>query len=581
MVRVLPDVAAITKTFDYRVPKEWSGDERGVLVRLGTMVRVDLHGRRVAGWIVDTDVEAPEGVALKPLAKLSGLGPPAEVIDLARWAGWRWAGRWSKVLGIASPPRMVHADEKPGESGAASGPPTGLEMAFERPVVVVRHPPNAPRSEPALEAARRGPALVVCPSVDAARWVARDLRRAGVDVALLPRDWALAAAGGRVVVGARNAVWAPIPDATSIVVLDEQDESLKDERNPTWHARDVALERARRAGVPCVLVSPSPSIEALRTGPLMKPSRDTERRSWPALTIVDRRDDDPVKSSMLTDAIVPVVRDGADVVCVLNRRGRSRLLACSACGELARCEEHDVPLRIDDSALLCPVDDSERPVVCSHCGSSALKTVRDGVTKVAADLEVLAKRPVTLLDGPGAGVKEGGSRGSLRSSGLFVGTEAALHRVDSADAVVFLDFDQELLAQRYRANEQAFGLLVRAVRLLGGRERDGRLIVQTRMPDHAVLDAALHADPSRLARSEAERRRTLNRPPFCAEALVSGSAGADVVDQLRGRWDLEVRGPLDSAWLIRADTHEVLCDALAAIEEPRGRYRIEVDPLRV
>ncbi|MCH7788773.1 MAG: hypothetical protein IH940_04960 [Acidobacteria bacterium] len=575
VVRVLPDVAAIDKTFDYAVPHSWSSADRDAAVRVGAMVRVELQGRRVAGWVIEGDVEPSVGMALKPLAKFSGLGPPEEVIELARWVAWRWAGRLSKLISQASPPRMVRNLPAPIVDNVATSPSAGLESAFDRPLIVVRHPPNASRSEPAIEAARHGPCLIIAPSVDGARRVSQDLRRAGAEVALLPRDWALAAAGGRVVVGARNAVWAPIGDARSIVVLDEQDEAHQDERNPTWHARDVAIERARRAGIPCVLVSPAPSLEALVVAPLMKPSRSAERESWPALTVLDRRSDDPVKASMLTTEIVPVIRDAADVVCVLNRRGRSRLLACSSCGEIARCAEHDVPLRLDDAALVCPVDEATRPVVCANCGATRFKNLRVGVTRVGEELEALARRTVTTLDGP---LAESSDRDV---SGLMIGTEAALHRAQRADAVIFLDFDQELLAQRYRANEQAFGLLVRAARLLGSRSKGGRLIVQTRQPDHSVLDAAMHADPARLARAEATRRRALTQPPFSAEALVSGSAAAEFVGPLRGRIGIDVRGPLDGAWLVRCADHQVLCDALDALPPVKGRVRVEVDPLRI
>ena len=96
MVRVLPDVAAIDKEFDYLVPP-------GVAVSVGDMVRVDLHGRRVGGWVVAADVEPEPGMALRPLAKVSGRGPSPEVIDLAGWAAWRWAGRRASLLRTASP----------------------------------------------------------------------------------------------------------------------------------------------------------------------------------------------------------------------------------------------------------------------------------------------------------------------------------------------------------------------------------------------------------------------------------------------------------------------------------------------
>ncbi|HKY65945.1 MAG TPA: hypothetical protein VJM49_06225, partial [Acidimicrobiales bacterium] len=102
VVRVLIDEPAIDKAFDYLVP-ESLGDQ----VRVGDRVRVTLGPRRVGGWVVDLDVEPPDGVDLRPLARWSGRGPGADLIDLATWAAWRWVGRPASFLRTASPERVV------------------------------------------------------------------------------------------------------------------------------------------------------------------------------------------------------------------------------------------------------------------------------------------------------------------------------------------------------------------------------------------------------------------------------------------------------------------------------------------
>src|SRR5690606_25836911 len=109
-------------------------------------------------------------------------------------------------------------------------------------------------------------------------------------------------------------------------------------------------------------------------------------------------------------------------------------------------------------------------------------------------------------------------------AGIYVGTEAVLHQVEGAGLVAFLDIDQELLAPRYRAADEALALLVRAGRLVGGRRDGGRVLVQTRLPKHEVIQAALLADPVRLSEAEEERRRQLGWPPFRALAQISGAA---------------------------------------------------------
>ena len=164
---------------------------------------------------------------------------------------------------------------------------------------------------------------------------------------------------------------------------------------------------------------------------------------------------------------------------------------------------------------------------------------------------------------------------------MYVGTEAVLHRVREADVVAFLDFDGELLAPRFRATEQAMALLVRAARLVGPRRDGGRIIVQTRMPRHDVLDAALHADPGRLVEAERARRRTLGFPPFAAIAALTGSGTEQYAAALRAVPGLAVLGGEERV-LVRAADWATLADGLASVERPaRSRIRVEVDPPRI
>jgi primosomal protein N' (replication factor Y) len=171
------------------------------------------------------------------------------------------------------------------------------------------------------------------------------------------------------------------------------------------------------------------------------------------------------------------------------------------------------------------------------------------------------------------------SPGAAGAADLMVGTEAILHRGGRLDAVAFLDFDRELLAPRFRAGEEALGLLARASRMVGGTA--GQVLVQTRIPDHAVIVAAINADPDRAQVGEREVRAALRLPPFAALAAVSGEGGAALVAGLQALGTVEVLGPDHGRWVAVADDPAVLADALAAVGRPAGRVRIEVDPLRV
>jgi primosomal protein N' (replication factor Y) len=654
--RVLPE-GTIDKTFDYLVP-EALGDQ----VRVGTLVRVELNGRRVRAWVVADDVEPPAGVTLRPLAKVTGWGPDPGLVDLAGWAAWRWAGRRSWFLGTASPPGAVRTLPAPVRRRApatrGSSPSAALaEPALARSRSVVRLPPLTDPFDLVAAVAGRGPTLVLAPSVGQAGRLGNRLRRAGATVAVLARptgdrgtgsgDWAVARAGADVVVGTRAAAWAPVEHLAAAVVLDEHEEVYQEEQTTTWHARDVVAERARRAGIPCVLVSPTPSLEALGwagvrgpnaetglrgpnaetglrgpnaetglRGPnaetgvdgLIVPDRRSEREGWPLLEVVDRRDEEPGRTGLYSERLVKLLRDGGRVVCILNRKGRSRLLACATCGEAARCERCSAAVAQAGEAnrLVCRHCGLDRPVVCQGCGGTRLKNLIVGVSRAREELEALVREPVAEISAPDRKAAGESSRGAPAvppdpgTARVIVGTEAALHQVAAADVVAFLDFDQELLAPRYRAAEQALALLVRGARLLArgaarrpdagsGRAGHGRLVVQTRVPHHEVVQAAVAADPARVADAEWERRQLLSFPPVTALAAVSGPAAGAFVSALApggrsggGAFGIEVMGPADGRWLVRAPDHRILCDALAATPRPAtGRLRIEVDPARI
>ncbi len=568
-MRVVPDVSGIDKMFDYSVPARWAGT-----VDVGSLVRVELNGRRVAGWVVAVDVDAPPGVELRPLTKVSSVGPSSEVVELARWAAHRWSGRLASVLVSASPDRMVDRLPRPpdGEDPTLPLPSPRSIEAFSRPgVTVVRTPPGEDLGDYVLAAARLGDAVIVAPTVDDARHHGARLRGAGARVYLAGRDFAQAATAGSVI-GARSGVWARVRSLSAVLVLDEHDESLQDERNPTWHARDVAIERARRAGVPCVLVSPVPSLAALAAADrVIEPSRAEERRGWPVVRVADRRDEDPKRAGLFSPALVGLVRSDRRVICVLNRKGRAKMLACATCGELVRTENGEHLMGEVDGVLRSDATGEERPLICAVCTSSSLRRLRLGVTRAAEELAALAGAPVLDLSADPDARPEGAR--------IVVGTEAALHRGGDADVVVFLDFDQELLAPRYRAAAQAMALIARAARLVGP---DGVVLLQTRTPDHRAVRAAVQSNPAAFTVEERQSRAAALWPPTTALAEISGAASAAFVEPMMDRPEVDILGPRpDGRYLVRAPSPEVLAAVLAETKRPKGRLRVAVDPPRV
>jgi primosomal protein N' (replication factor Y) len=364
------------------------------------------------------------------------------------------------------------------------------------------------------------------------------------------------------------------------VVLDAHDEAYREERSPTWSAVDVTVERARRDGAPVLLVSPCPPLTLTEGVRLVTTARPVERRGWPVVEVVDRTGDDP-RTGLFSERMVHAVRavlDGPEgtVVCILNRTGRIRLLACGRCGSLARCSRCGGAVAQDEAAggLVCRRCGEVRPAVCAECDATRLKSLRVGVTRATEELSALTGTEaveVTGASGPDTG----------RWARLVVGTEAALHRVPRAELVVFLDFDQHLLAPRFAAGEEALALLARAAHLVGSRAARGRLVVQTRMPGHETLQAALHADPALLAGPERGVRQLLGLPPFGALTLLRGAGAAEFAEGLRADASVQVAPLEPERWMVRAPDHAAMADALAAVPRPAARLRVEVDATEV
>ncbi len=573
--RVAPDVTAVERVFDYLVP-----DSLASLVRVGSIVRVPLHGRRVRGWVVADDVSADTQGRLLEIHAVASDGPPPAVMDLAGWIAWRWAGPRIAVLRSASAPNRVAPTPTQSEP-ASVWRPTDAKVTPVRGNVVRRPPLFDRRELVASMCASDGSTLVAVADGSRARSLSQYLRRAGRAVAFVHSDepdaarteaWRRAARGGCVVVGGRTAALAPVPDLEAAIVVDDADESLQEERSPTWHARDVLFERASREGAGWSVVSPAPTVEALELapGPVDALTPDVEARGWPRMLVVDRREEPP-GAGLLTESLADALREArGPAVCVLNRRGRFRVLACDACHSL---------LRWDRAA--------ERPMICDECGATRLRVLRAGVTRVREELAALFPR-LRVVDVDAATEEVG-------AADIVIGTEAALHRPElrrrRPTLVAFLDLDQELLAPRYRAAAQAHWLTTRGAQLLAGRPRDEtRLVVQTRQPEHEVVRALVKGHPPIVTDLESDRRRALEFPPFGALAEVSGDDAAVLAatDPLRGLDPfvaaVRVLGPTDGRALVVAPSSDVLADALQLVHAAAragGRVRVVVDPPRV
>ena len=578
IVRVVPNVSGVNKTFDYLVPESLKN------VKVGSIVRVELQGRRVDAWVID-EVVRPGLIKFKDVISLLSEGPSEEVVQLSQWAAQRFCGPVRAVLSSASPSLRIKklgtrhsgAARKSGQRGVVAE----AEELFDnqRGGVLVWPAPRPLR--PVLESGiSRGRTLVVTPSVGFARTIAQALRREGLSVALMPDDWQRAAEGVDVVVGARSAVWASIPELKSIIVLDEHDERLQDERSPTWHSRDVAIERARALGIPCLLVSPLPTVSATHwAGSQAVRFVEPASGDWPSIEVVDPYsdlgDEEKPQFGLLSSRLIEVLRDKSKtVVCILNTKGRSRLLSCKACKAIIRCENCDAAVIQNEEGILeCNRCGAHRPATCQSCSSNALALLRKGVAKMRDEIEKAALRQVVELS---AETTVAANAASL----VYIGTEAALHRVSSADVVVFLDFDNELFAPTYRAGEQAWTLLIHATRLLKGSSK-ALIVLQSQDASNTQYADFVSPDPQLLIEREQKKRKVMQLPPYAAMArVVFADPTFNPADWAHCK--LAFSSSVKTAeFLVRAENDEALSQGIAQLrDELSTRFRCYVDPMR-
>ena len=576
VARVVPDVTGVDKIFDYLVPEALVET-----VRVGVRVRVPLHGRNVAGWVVEIGEPSVglDAKKIKSVIKVLGLGATIEIVDLAVWATKRWAGRMRSFISTAAPETLVKSVP------SARYMPRAVQYAsdaFEKikdfggGLITVAPLTNL---APFISAvACDGPTIVVMPTQHRVKLLAAALRANNFSVAQWPQDWALAYGGVDVVIGTRSSVWAPVEKFANIVVVDEHDDLLQEERSPTWHARDVAIERASRVGARCVLLSPIASLAARKWAGDRRVT-DTQGK-WPEVLIVDRNKDEQWSRSLISSELIAELRDKSRrVVCVLNSKGRARLTACGSCRNILRCEKCDAALNQSDKTMLdCPRCGESRPVICQVCGSSSCAVLKPGVARLREELEAAANRSVFEVTAATESVNE--------RCNVFVGTEAVLHRVQSADTVVFLDIDSELLAPRYRANEIVATLVVHAARLVGRSNQNQRILLQTHTPDNAFLVGLKIGDLNQYFASDDARRSLLKFPPYGSIAQVSGKGTKAFLDSLNESLEysavVQTMNKDTENGLIRAENWQQLTDVLSSAQRPaKSRLTFHIDPPRV
>ena len=574
---VVPDVSGIDKVFDYVVPAELAGR-----ASVGARVRINLNGRRVSGWIVSlgpygTHGDTSLGIErLAPLVSVSGVGVEPELVSLTQWVATKWWGPWRAALSSASAPRVTdrHVHSRRGVHTLIADDAVSIaarELASLGGGLLVV-PPLSSALAVVAALASSGPVLAICPTQRMAAMGAAALRRKGFSTAIVPEEWESARGGVDVVIGARSAVFAPCPDVSAIVVIDEHDESLHEERSPTWDATTVAIERARAAAVPIIATSAVPSAESEVAFAGRRAVVETATQ-WPQVEVINLADV-PVASSLLSSELFEsIATRGSTTVVVLNTKGKARLIVCKSCRAVQSCAACNALLTQDaDGELRCDRCDIACGSVCVSCGRSAFIVPRGGVSQLRTQLQASSVNPVIEITAD--------SSDEWTKGNVFIGTEAVLHRVPFADCVVFADIDRDLGAPRMSAPHEVLALIARAARTVG---TNGKVIVQTRQMEHPLMVALQSTHIADSLRQWAEKdlaqRQMLGLPPFGVVARVTIAAPRSI-DEVTLPENVHVARDEESV-LVRAMSHAVMDEALQSIRKELGTaVRIHMNPRR-
>jgi primosomal protein N' (replication factor Y) (superfamily II helicase) len=440
-------------------------------------------------------------------------------------------------------------------------------------------------------------ALVLLPEIAlSAQLVKRFADRFGGDPALWHSDlgsaarratWRFAAEGkARVVVGARSALFLPLPELGLIVVDEEHDFSFKQEEGVVYHARDMAVVRASLAGVPVVLVSATPSLETTvnadtgRYARLHLPARHGTAQ-LPEIRVVDMRKEKPERQRFLSPPLVKALDEtlaaGEQAMLFLNRRGYAPLTLCRECGHRLQCPNCTAWLIEHRRAgtLLCHHCGyaAALPANCPQCNAAgSFAPCGPGVERLAEEVAQrfpaarIALMASDTLAGPRT-MEELLDRVAAREIDVLIGTQvmAKGHHFPMLTLVGIVDADLGLTGGDLRAAERSFQLLHQVAGRAGRAERPGLVYLQTFSPEHPVMRALASDDRDRFLAAEAEARRAESLPPFGRlAALIVAAPDGDAAD--RAARVLAREAPL-------LDGVEVLGPAPAPLAILRGRHR--------
>lgn len=346
----------------------------------------------------------------------------------------------------------------------------------------------------------------------------------------------------KVVVGARSAVFAPFENIGIIIIDEEHETTYKQEDQPRYHTRDVAIQRAKTHHCPVVLGSATPTLESFARAKknvyhLATLSKRTNDKSMPEVEVVDMRAElhagnRTMFSRSLKQKIEERIEKGEQTVLLLNRRGYSTFVMCRDCGHVKECPHCDIALTFHkkNNQLKCHYCSKEEPMprTCPECESDLIRYFGTGTQRVEESLTALIPEATIIRMDVDTTRRKGAHEKLLdqfsnQEANILLGTQMIAKGLDfpNVTLVGVLSADSMLHLPDFRASEKTFQLLTQVSGRAGRHDLSGEVVVQTYTPDHYSIELASTYDFYKFYEQEMSTRRTFRYPPYVFLTLMT------------------------------------------------------------
>lgn len=348
----------------------------------------------------------------------------------------------------------------------------------------------------------------------------------------------------KVVVGARSSIFAPVKNLGVIIMDEEHESSYKQDENPRYHARDVAIWRSHYHNCPLILGSATPSLESRaraqkKVYALVELPERVNKRELPDVQLVDMRDEGKTGnrssfSRVLQEKIRDRLAKKEQIVLMLNRRGYSSFVMCRDCGFVLPCPNCDISLTLhmDTKTMKCHYCGHEEgiPHTCPVCKSSKIRYYGTGTQKIQEELEKVIPEAKVLRMDVDTTRKKGAHEKILSAFGnqeadILLGTQMIAKGLDfpNITLVGVLNADTALGLPDFRASEKTFQLLTQVSGRAGRAELTGEVVVQTFNPEHYAIQLAKKHDYNQFYQKEMIIRHRGNYPPYYFTVSITAS----------------------------------------------------------